>query len=745
MKRTLWISAILVILAAAAAVYFLLLSPQTVQWNAVEAGNVYKKRTGRNQLDRVLYLNDVYLNYDSYQPLTPGSTAFKKFSADISSLEVLEGEARMKRGRLMLYGNGSGVKLSLGKAARLARAHGLEILDLELRSRELLKVTLKMGDTFWKEIVTGDVGSYVIDLPGKEYKPEEMFLIIRPANIGLVTARLRGLHMKTRAYRVKEKMPQVDYFKYAENGQRQVKSVFLRSGAGLSYTIHTGKAAAPAEPVFIDGYLGSVKGRPLTIDLWVNGRKRLTRMMGHKLTYFRFKTAPVKGVIRWRVAVKYDPHGAGVLGNVAFYRPFKAEARKNVVYYLIDSLRADKGGLKQTALDKEFKDGAVFTSAYANATHTADSLPVIFTGKYKFMLTAKHENAPNLPEDQFLLAEYFKSKGYVTAAFVNNPWLERSNSSQGFDFLDTCWRHVEKASAFPSEEEYKNLKYGYMELNLRDVVRRNNNKPLFLFIHTMEPHVPYEPPMSMRRYSKDADKETLELLFQKVTLSPRYPVLNNPSEEQLKVLKALYKDQVLAAGSFFSGARDHLEEQGVINERSLLLLTSDHGERFYEHRSWIHGPPDVYNEVLRIPLMIEGPGFRAGRYDMNVQLADIFPTIMAWLGDTPTGDMVGRPLLGDPGNGRFIYSDGAGEKPRYSLVKENIKVIFDGNQVRVFDLSGDPAETVNLWNNPAYKEIISDARRFRGQFKRIRLDPARRPKPMSAKERQRLKTLGYIK
>ncbi|MCP5054729.1 MAG: hypothetical protein GY940_46620, partial [bacterium] len=198
---------------------------------------------------------------------------------------------------------------------------------------------------------------------------------------------------------------------------------------------------------------------------------------------------------------------------------------------------------------------------------------------------------------------------------------------------------------------------------------------------------------------------------------------------------------------------DHLENEEVLNSRSLLLLTSDHGERFYEHGSWIHGPPDVYNEVLRIPLMIKGPGIRAGVCDWNVQLADIFPTLRQWCGDPLSNEMVGQSLIGllntnerdGSLTGRVIYSDGTGKKPHYSYIRDKTKVIVNGDKTEVYNLEEDPLETVNLRNKKEYRQLIADARDYRKTFKRIKKRGPKKRERMTDKERERLKTLGYVK
>lgn len=196
------------------------------------------------------------------------------------------------------------------------------------------------------------------------------------------------------------------------------------------------------------------------------------------VSYFKSRVEPRQNKFKLTIHVSGESSDRAALGNLSIYRDF--QEKQSVVVYLVNGFRADKCGLKEKIFESHFKNGAIFENAYANATRTADSLPALFTGKYKFTLVEKKHDAPYVQENEFLLAEYFKGKGYTTATFINNPWLHLSNSSQGFDFVNSCWKHVKEASPFPSQNDYINAKYGEMEKYLQEFVRQNKNKPVFV-------------------------------------------------------------------------------------------------------------------------------------------------------------------------------------------------------------------------------------------------------------------------
>jgi uncharacterized sulfatase len=291
------------------------------------------------------------------------------------------------------------------------------------------------------------------------------------------------------------------------------------------------------------------------------------------------------------------------------------------------------------------------------------------------------------------------------------------------------------------------MKYGEMKSFVDTFIQENRDKPVFIYIHTMEPHVPYEVPSEMRHYANDISQEMEEFIFKKFSKSPPYPSLTEPSEAVIGILKNLYKDAVMASYDFFREMDQYLQEENVLNENSLLILCSDHGERFYEHESWIHGPPDIYNEVIRIPLMMRGKAVKPGIYTHNVQLLDIYPTLLDWFGDQNNGRFAGISLIElmhkplEDLKDRIIYADGTKHK-HYAFVRGDMKVILEGKNVQIFDLSIDPQETKNLAENSEFEEIIAEAKSFREQFERLF---GKGSKNLSAEEIERLRSLGYIR
>ena len=108
-----------------------------------------------------------------------------------------------------------------------------------------------------------------------------------------------------------------------------------------------------------------------------------------------------------------------------------------------------------------------------------------------------------------------------------------------------------------------------------------------------------------------------------------------------------YLDDQLA--DFLSGLRDN----------AVVLITSDHGEEFWEHGGFEHGHT-LYDELLRVPMILRGPGIKAGRFDAPTSLLDVAPTLAAMMGVDTVG-MVGEDLRGSQ---RLIGSLQEGQRRR---------------------------------------------------------------------------------
>jgi arylsulfatase A-like enzyme len=715
-----------------------------------------EKQVGENRCTDVFHLNNHYQKFDRLD----SAPIFKlrSFPVDLNTISVISGSSQYKDGILEM--EGEHVVFALFGLKDLVHRYNVDYVGLELwADKEVIidifsnyqnKSAWKEIKEFFRNVFVKRFGTFTfqVEVPFQEdfqavsanlslrfFKErrltEAVVFKVRNKDNNKVKFKLRKLTLNPGINSKLNYYPTLSYFEY---GREWIKSLFLPTNSRISYTIYAN------EPLMVDGYLGAHEGGDVAYQIHVNGNLAFSKNISGGLEYFNIQVEPVHGKIIFDVMITGDNDQTGILGNITFNSP--NQVRKNIVLYLIDALRGDYGGLTEDPFEEYFKEGAFFANSYSNATKTSDSLPVLFSGKYKFMLVNNQKDSPFLPPNETLMAEYLKSKGYTTVAFITNPWLVSSNSHQGFDYIFHCWSDKEELSLEPNEKEYKDFKFGGFKEYLEKFVSLHAKKKLFIYIHTVEPHEPYELPLKYRNHSKGLPGSLMKSVHGKFGRFLKYPTTS-----QVQALKALYRDEVLMASLFFRKTHQYLKDSRILDQDSLLILTSDHGERFFEHQSWLHGDPDVYNEVIRIPLMIQGPGVHPGRFPLNVQLADIYPTVREWLGDKSLPELVGIPLLRHINNWnnaflvRDIYSDGAEHPFQYSIIKNMLKIIVDGDSAEIYDLEKDPGEKTNLSKVKVFEILIKEARMFRNKFKTLE---KKRSRKLSPEEMKRLKSLGYL-
>ena len=508
---------------------------------------------------------------------------------------------------------------------------------------------------------------------------------------------------------------------------------------------------------YIDGYLGNLFDEPIDYKIYLDDELAHHTFFDKKgWIYFRIKKEHSKNNIS-KVKILANGNNHSFLGNVILSTDnLIMKKKKNSILYLVDALRGDYGGIPfdNLQMSKIFKDGLIFTNAYSNATQTIDSIPTIFTGKYSSMLK---EDAP-ISEHEKTLAEFFRKRGFITAAFIANPWLIITNSHQGFDYVfyswSEKWEELVKEDKVPLEIDgriHKFIKNGNVLEEAADFISKYKNRPFFIFIHTMETHAPYILPQEKRMYSKIYDKKLYESIYP--NKASFYSYLKEPSFNQIECVKRTYMDNVIDADNNFKKFHDFLVKEQLDN-KTCLVLTSDHGERLYEHNSWAHGKPDIFNEVISIPLMIKYPGSKKIINKTNVQLIDLYPTFVHWIlnNNNLNKNFIGTSLfeiIKIQNNERILYFDGF-RNNLYSFILNNNKLIFDDNNIKYFNLLRDPLEKnpivvndlnekfngININDLHNYRRILSMESKFPNENK---------SKKIKKEDIERLKALGYLK
>jgi arylsulfatase A-like enzyme len=333
-----------------------------------------------------------------------------------------------------------------------------------------------------------------------------------------------------------------------------------------------------------------------------------------------------------------------------------------VVMLTIDSLRADviASNANRAALPNLLRlrdEGVYFERARSPGSGTRIALGAVFTGKHFSQLRWSDPlaNRPRLDVDRSArFPELLARAGAATITYACEPAL-KSAVGIARGFAEETW-----FDPLPGQ------KYGLSKEIMAEAtarLRAHKGGPLFLYIHLMDPHAPYD-----AAGTQGAPRE-------------RY------MREVALVDKAI--GELLRA----------LDEAGLAG-RAALVITADHGEAFGQHNTPHHNNT-LYEELLRVPLIVRVPGVPARRVEQPVSLIDLGPTVLDLMGLPTPGSFMGESLVPflrgqSPALTRPIIAE-----RRYAqamVFPDDVKVILDWQKgtEELYDLTRDPSETKNL-------------------------------------------------
>ena len=386
-------------------------------------------------------------------------------------------------------------------------------------------------------------------------------------------------------------------------------------------------------------------------------------------------------------------------------------AKAPVVMILLDAFNPffapSYGGRAGIApnLDRIQAEGTQFDVTYAPATYTISSVPSILTSRFTWEHGAWKEDTPLLDTIP-TWPQAFTDAGYRTVGFSCST---NGSSLFGFDrgfeeFRDLYDQVREGRETIAAEQVLEPL---------AEVLAVEDERPLFLWLHIVEPHEPYLPPEPYAgRYSGEIDSP---ITGDAATLWDIRFFRKQPTELELAKLKAEYEDNITYVDAMLAKMRAQLEAAGVWDE-AILMIFSDHGEAFLDHESPVlagmgHGST-VYDDQARIPLWVRLPGGAEPASTNLPALAsnmDLLPTVADLVGvEAPDEDLRGvslAPALFDaarqPRAGLVTHSANRMNTKRFlptlALRQGKWKYVFtSGNRDELYDLEADPGETVNV-------------------------------------------------
>ena len=321
--------------------------------------------------------------------------------------------------------------------------------------------------------------------------------------------------------------------------------------------------------------------------------------------------------------------------------PFaRAHAIKRVILITIDTLRWDALTVYNPAselsphLTALAGDSIVFQNAYAPSPWTLPSLASIMTGLSPLVHGVSKEN-PGFPHKAPMLADLLADAGYVTGAFGGNALLDRQEAlARGF-----------QAFHFPRGRPADTLgKLGLTALVGRAVMsgqtmtetitalaetwtRANKEHDFLLWVHYFDPHTPYVPPVEF--ISNRQLAPNLDMAYQWDFRGVRNGDLRLSLKQQAWV-QELYRAEVRYVDDRIGRLIRTLKESDLYEE-SMIVVTNDHGEEFWDHGSVDHGHT-LYDEMIRAPLLIKLPASSPPparpRVDNYVSTVSLLPTIL---------------------------------------------------------------------------------------------------------------------
>ncbi len=400
-------------------------------------------------------------------------------------------------------------------------------------------------------------------------------------------------------------------------------------------------------------------------------------------------------------------------GTVAFstLRIGSSEAGKGLVFILVDTLRQDIG-YSVLSLERYLSTNYWrFDNAFAPSPWTLPSVASIFVGQDPtFIGGVVHPSSFKIDDQFFTLAEYFRENNYKTAAFVANAIVTPMvGFDQGFDTF-----------YYPPSTENDNswLLLGADDLlyKVSQWIEANRGEKYFLYIHLLDPHAPYLNSLvenDIYPYKKDIYKGDLNPFSAHGLLLGRQSV---SGQEDVDYLRSLYSSEVFFLDRYLDFFLGRFEKEF---ESKVVVLTSDHGEEFYDHGGFSHGR-SLFNEQLKVPLVVWKKGIGKKIVKDPVTVKDIGYFLLKMLDEKGYKHWEPRSLQKIAGSKNRIYFSALNGAPRrvallsypfklilnnlngeFSFINEYDKTVFNLERPRLdvfylFNILKDPYEKTNL-------------------------------------------------
>ncbi len=416
------------------------------------------------------------------------------------------------------------------------------------------------------------------------------------------------------------------------------------------------------------------------------------------------------------------------------------EDRPNVLVLSVDTLRADDLGVygfegdTSPFIDSLGERGVVFENATSTAAWTSPAHASLFSGLYPTRHGVR-SFTDVVPGEYATLPALLDEQGYATAAVVNLRGLR--TMKRGFDGF---W-------IVPHAQDERGATGLVASLALKWLA--SARRPWFLFLHFYDVHSDYQPePHYVRRFAQPYDGpatgDTVQLRAHRLGQVAL-------GVEDVRHLHDLYRAGIRQFDDDLRSVFATLGARGFL-DHTLVVLTSDHGEEFFDHGSVLHGRT-LHQELVRIPLIFQGAGVPAGvRVAEPVSLVDLLPTLLSLVGAPPAPgidgvDVSGLWRAGGPRDRVLVseanhWIDNKNGNFRRAIRRGPWTVHYDADSesTALYDLRSDPTEQRDV--APQHRELVAELRaEFAPYIPAVRPEPRPEPPPDLV---EALRQLGYV-
>ena len=370
----------------------------------------------------------------------------------------------------------------------------------------------------------------------------------------------------------------------------------------------------------------------------------------------------------------------------------------NVIIVLMDAAGAKHfttyGYQRETTpnIAKIFGEGVQFDKAYCQAVYTLASTTSMMTGLDPFRHQL-YDRQNKLPDHIETLSERFAKRGYTTATFVANGNVSPNfGNTQGFQVI----REVHNEPGYTGwGSDITNKFTEWLQTLDRD-------KNFFVYLHYREPHGPFNPPENFKHQFTDPNynrfREASDEMRRKLQTGEVTPI-----QADYDFVTAAY-DENLRYGDYEVGRLMQKLKDMKLYDDTIVIVTADHGEAFWEHGFQGHNS-QLYEESVHIPLIIKFTSksdFHGKHIKTPVRTIDLYPSLADLLKLPNDGmDVDGASflpyLISEKSEQVPIFSQALAQQA-YSYTEGNFKYILQRltGQEELYDLKNDPQEKNNL-------------------------------------------------